>query len=114
MAIRRLGGWWRLFVVLVAVNACLIGIYAWTVWPDVSQIKNSLALINEMSPEALEMSRRINIAVPLRYVTMANGNHFGVAGDLTPEQVNLVIAEYNRALNVELSERRLKLAQKAL
>jgi len=114
MTIRRLDGWWRLFIVLVAVHACLVGIYAWTVWPDVSQIKISLALINELSPKALEASQRINIAVPTRHVTVANGDGFEVAGDLTPEQVNLVIAEFNRALNAELSERRLKLAQKCL
>lgn len=54
----RLGGWWRLWIVLTLVYGGVVAAFTWTFWPEVSRVPHDFTFLKQMSSDALLILER--------------------------------------------------------
>ena len=133
----KLGGWWRLWIVLAVIYGCAVAVYTINILPSIETIQHQPKFVKMMSVDA---QRLVSLGTEadlnkdkwakalaevgggvllehgkqLRTLVLPNGYAFNLEANLPEEQRSLVASEYRRVLETILFERRIASVQRGL
>ena len=123
MILARLGGWWRLWIVVSVIYGVIVVVFTWDNYPHVERISYDETHLKRLSDQTLLiLSGRVQPPIPADtpkwarapiILEMPNGHTFEVLGNTTPEQSKEVAKDYVGVLNSIANERRVSALQYA-
>lgn len=123
MLLARIGGWWRLWIVVSVIYGAIIVVFTWDSYPHVESISYDASHLKRLSDRTLLiLAGRVQPPMPSDtpkwahgsiILEMPNGHTFEVLGNTTPEQSKEVAKDYVGVLNSIANERRISALQSA-
>lgn len=124
MTFKRIGGWWRLWIVATIVHGAIVLAITWKSFPGIEDIPYHASQLKSLSNRSLEiLAGHTQSSVggndpkwksdPI-VLEMANGATFEVPGNTPNEQSQEVAKDYVRVLNSILNAKRLAAIQTAV
>lgn len=135
MLLARLGGWWRLWIVVSATYGTIVAVFTWNSFPRVESISYEASHLKLLSDGTLLiLAGRAQAQIPPPppgfvvdqssipkpdwasapiILEMSNGHEFKVPGNTTAEQSGEVAKDYARVLNLIAKQRRNSVLQHA-
>ncbi len=117
MILARLGGWWRLWIVVSVIYGVIVVVFTWDNYPHVERIPYDETHLKRLSDQTLLiLGGRVQPPIPADtpkwarapiILEMPNGHTFEVLGNTTPEQSKEVAKDYVGVLNSIANERRI-------